>query len=325
MVVCHGNAGCRVDANGPALSLLSRGISCFCFDFSGCGLSGGDLVTLGAKEAADLDAARAPSAAPRRAPAPLRSQHSSSCVVVHMHPAQVVKHLRAEGRVANLALWGRSMGAATSLIYAAQNLSIAGLVLDSPFTRLTDLIRDIVSDMTGGRAPGWLARAHACTHTPPCSSALRVHAAAAAPQTGTAIRILRASLRKRCGVDIAAIDAVAAASNAYQPALFIHAEADELISPAHSEALYAAYAGDKRLMLVRDGQTHNSLRPRYAVDGACTFLANVLRGGLKDADALFQVRALERAPRSIACSNAGSIVCSFSFAFSTAARRARRA
>lgn len=37
VVICHGNAGCRVDANGPALALLSRGITCFCFDFSGCG------------------------------------------------------------------------------------------------------------------------------------------------------------------------------------------------------------------------------------------------------------------------------------------------
>lgn len=38
VVICHGNAGCRVDANGPALALLSRGITCFCFDFSGCGV-----------------------------------------------------------------------------------------------------------------------------------------------------------------------------------------------------------------------------------------------------------------------------------------------
>lgn len=67
--------------------------------------------------------------------------------------------LREQGRTANLALWGRSMGATTSLIYASQNLSIAGLVLDSPFSRLTDLIQDIVRDMTGGRAPSWIVRA----------------------------------------------------------------------------------------------------------------------------------------------------------------------
>lgn len=132
------------------------------------------MVTLGAKEAGDLHAVRPPRAQPPAKPlspspsatAPALTPSASRALQPQPSPAtnprhpppQVVQFLRSQNRTANLALWGRSMGATTSLIYASQNLSIAGLVLDSPFSRLTDLIQDIVRDMTGGRAPSWLAR-----------------------------------------------------------------------------------------------------------------------------------------------------------------------
>lgn len=282
VIICHGNAGCRVDANGPALALLSRGITCFCFDFSGCGappassfreeaspfvlscrarlfsrhlppptccvpsfarhagLSQGEVVTLGAKEAADLHAVRPHSQSytgSARHPPLSPPTHPG-----HSRPApapQVVQFLREQGRTANLALWGRSMGATTSLIYASQNLSIAGLVLDSPFSRLTDLIQDIVRDMTGGRAPSWIVRALARKEPfgPPRVSWERANTLAncgvtrwigcfARAQVSGAIRILRNSLKKRCNVDINDIDALASAVEAYQARSFALASAE---------------------------------------------------------------------------------------------------
>ena len=205
-------------------------LSCFCFDFSGSGLSEGDLVTLGARESADLEA--------------------------------VVSFLRIQGRTSHIALWGRSMGAVTAVLYARTNLSIAGVVLDSPFARLTDLIRDIVVRDIVAEAPTVLVSA--------------------------AILALRTSIRRRIGVDIAHIDALAAAGECYQPALFVHAQEDELIYPAHSQALSAAWAGDSRTLLVGEGQGHNTLRPRHIVSSCVTFLVHVLDGGLKDAEALFR-------------------------------------
>ncbi len=230
VVYLHGNAGCRVDANVVAFALLRRGISCFCFDFSGSGQSDGDLVTLGAREAADLDT--------------------------------VVSFLRVQGRTSHIALWGRSMGAVTGALYARTNLSIAGVVLDSPFARLTDLIRDIVARDIVAEAPGVLVSA--------------------------AILALRTSIRRRTGVDIAAIDALAGAPECYQPALFVHAREDELIYPSHSDALSQAWSGDCRMLLVGEGQSHNTLRPRHIISSCVTFLCNVLGGGLKDAEALFR-------------------------------------
>jgi dienelactone hydrolase len=205
-------------------------LSCFCFDFSGSGLSEGDLVTLGARESGDLEA--------------------------------VVSFLRIQGRTSHIALWGRSMGAVTAVLYARTNLSIAGVVLDSPFARLTDLIRDIVVRDIVAEAPTVLVSA--------------------------AILALRTSIRRRIGVDIAHIDALAAAGECYQPALFVHAQEDELIYPGHSQALSAAWAGDSRTLLVGEGQGHNTLRPRHIVSSCVTFLVHVLDGGLKDAEALFR-------------------------------------
>jgi len=232
VIYCHGNAGCRVDANVVAFALLKRGLTCFTFDFGGSGLSDGDIVTLGARESGDLDV--------------------------------VVSFLRVQGRTSHIALWGRSMGAVTAALYARTNLSIAGVVLDSPFARLPELIRDIVArDLAADVAvPGLLVSA--------------------------AILALRTSIRRRTRVDINSIDALAAAPSCYQPALLIHAVEDELIYPCHSEALARAWAGDCRLLLVGEDQGHNSMRPRHIVLSAVTFLCNVLGGGLKDAEEIFR-------------------------------------
>ena len=229
VVYCHGNAGCRADANIVAFALLRRGLTCFCFDFAGSGLSDGELVTLGAHETGDLDA--------------------------------VVRFLRLQGRTSNIAVWGRSMGAVTAVLFARTNLSIAGVVMDSPFAKLTDLIRDIVTRDIVAEAPGVLVSA--------------------------AILALRTSIRRRAGVDIAAIDALVAAPECYQPALFVHAREDELIYPSHSQAIAAAWAGDSRVLLVGERQSHNTLRPRHIIASCVHFLGNVLGGGLKDAEAIF--------------------------------------
>jgi len=232
VVYAHGNAGCRVDANVVAHALLKRGLSCFCFDFSGSGQSDGDVVTLGARESVDLDT--------------------------------VVGFLRIQGRTSNIALWGRSMGAVTAALYAKRNLSIAGCVLDSPFARLTDLIRDIVvRDIAADvNVPGLLVSG--------------------------AILALRTSIRRRTGVDISSVNALDAAPSCYQPCLLIHAREDELIYPCHSEALRDAWAGDARLLLLGEGQGHNSQRPRHIVNSAVLFLSRVLGGGLKDAESLYR-------------------------------------
>ena len=40
----------------------------------------------------------------------------------------VVNHLRSTGKVSTIALWGRSMGAVTALLYSQWDPSVAGIV-----------------------------------------------------------------------------------------------------------------------------------------------------------------------------------------------------
>ena len=112
LIYCHGNSGSRLDALDCASLLLPCNITLFCFDFSGCGLSQGEYVSLGYYEKDDI--------------------------------ATVVDYLRETGTVSQIGLWGRSMGAATSIMYGMSDPSIACMVLDSPFSSLSVLASELV-------------------------------------------------------------------------------------------------------------------------------------------------------------------------------------
>lgn len=79
------------------------------FDFSAAGLSEGTYVTFGAHEQYDVLA--------------------------------IKKYLEEHYGIQRFILWGRSMGATTSLLHAIQagTSDIAGLILDSPFHDLNKL------------------------------------------------------------------------------------------------------------------------------------------------------------------------------------------
>lgn len=85
LIYMHGNASARVEVFQQLSFLLSLGTSVFAFDFAGSGLSNGEYVSLGYYEREDL--------------------------------ATVIAHLRSSmGSNVRIALWGRSMGAATALM-----------------------------------------------------------------------------------------------------------------------------------------------------------------------------------------------------------------
>lgn len=64
----------------------------------------------------------------------------------------LVEFIRGGGHTSVIALWGRSMGAVTSLLYSERDPSVAALVLDSPFSRLTDLMRELAEEQ---KIPLW--------------------------------------------------------------------------------------------------------------------------------------------------------------------------
>jgi alpha-beta hydrolase superfamily lysophospholipase len=96
--------------------LIPYNITLFCFDAAGCGISEGEYISLGWWERDDL--------------------------------AMIVDYLRKNRYVSTIALWGRSMGAVTALLHADRDPSIAGIVLDSPFSNLNKLVYELADKYT---------------------------------------------------------------------------------------------------------------------------------------------------------------------------------
>lgn len=216
VVYCHGNSGCRADGSEAAIILLPLNITVFTLDFSGSGLSGGEYVTLGWNEKDDLRA--------------------------------VVDYLRADGNVSLIGLWGRSMGAVTSLMYGAEDPSIAGMVLDSPFSDLVDLMMELV-DTYKKRLPKFTVK--------------------------FAIHYMRRAILKKAKFDIMELNTIKVAKSSFVPVLFGHAVEDDFIQPHHSDRIYEAYVGDKNI--IKFEGDHNSPRPQFYFDSISIFFNNVLQ------------------------------------------------
>ncbi|KAA8527540.1 hypothetical protein F0562_034745 [Nyssa sinensis] len=216
VIYCHGNSGCRADASEAAIILLPSNITVFTLDFSGSGLSGGEHVTLGWNEKDDLRA--------------------------------VVNYLRADGNVSLIGLWGRSMGSVTSLMYGAEDPSIAGMVLDSPFSDLVDLMMELV-DTYKVRLPKFTVK--------------------------FAIQYMRRAIQKKAKFDITDLNTIKVAKTCFVPVLLGHAIDDDFIQPHHSDRIYDAYVGDKNI--IKFEGDHNSPRPQFYFDSINIFFHNVLQ------------------------------------------------
>lgn len=106
----HTRGGCRKEAIFLKDYILPKAALCI-FDFAGSGKSEGEYLSLGPKEKRDA--------------------------------RQVVATIKTEYNVGTVFLWGRSMGAVTSIIYARDHpTEIAGLILDAPFSEIETMVRD---------------------------------------------------------------------------------------------------------------------------------------------------------------------------------------
>jgi len=219
VIYMHGNSSARVEVIPQLSYLLSLGLAVFSFDFAGSGKSDGEYVSLGYYEREDL-----------------------MCVIAH---------LRATNVVSTIALWGRSMGAATALMHGDRDPSIACMILDSPFSDLTQLAEEMVEKgrEQGINVPGFVV--------------------------SVAIRMIRGSVKKQAGVDIKNISPINHADKCFIPALFVAGEHDDFINKKHSEAIHARYAGDKNLIVVEGD--HNSPRPKFMFDSVSIFLQTCLQ------------------------------------------------
>mmetsp|Transcript_113615 Transcript_113615/g.321718 ORF Transcript_113615/g.321718 Transcript_113615/m.321718 type:complete len:333 (-) Transcript_113615:112-1110(-) len=117
VVYIHGYSSCRLEASDVVSLLLPRGITVFCLDLAGSGLSEGEFVSLGHFEELDI----------------------------HL----VIKHLRGMSSVGGIGLWGRSMGASIAVTCAAKDPSVAACVLDSGFCSIPLLAFEVATKRRG--------------------------------------------------------------------------------------------------------------------------------------------------------------------------------
>ena len=215
VIYLHGNSSSRCEVVPEVKYLLKKGITVFAFDFTGCGWSDGEYISLGWHEQEDV--------------------------------ACVVEFLRRSNKVSTIGLWGRSMGAVTALMYAAKDLSIAGLVLDSPFSSLKNLINELAKDRVG--LPDFIVR--------------------------QAIKWIKETIKEKADFNLDDVEPKDYAEKCFIPAYFCHSKNDTFVNIHHCKDLYNLYAGDKSIVYVKGN--HNSERSIIFKDSVALFFYKALR------------------------------------------------
>nr|CCA24963.1 serine protease family S09X putative [Albugo laibachii Nc14] len=200
IVFLHGNSSCRLGALEIVSYALPAGFSVFALDFAGSGMSQGKYVSLGYHEQRDI--------------------------------ATVVEYIRSEQEDCKIVLWGRSMGAVASLLYAEKDPAISVLVLDSPFSSLRQLALELVQEGKLG-VPKILVK--------------------------FVMQMLRQDIKRRAKFDIYKLKPIDLIHRCSIPSFFLTGLQDELVGPHHSKALFRLHNGPKELFTFRGG--HNSPRP----------------------------------------------------------------
>jgi len=212
VIYCHGNCSSRLESLECLQSLLEVGISVFTLDFSGSGLSEGEYISLGFHEQLDLRVA--------------------------------IDHLRTLDCVSSVGLWGRSMGASTTVLRASEDPTIAACVMDSPFSSLRQVAEELV--LGGGIAvPRFML--------------------------SMALRVISGEVESRAGFCIDDLEIIDKAPDAVSPALFAVASDDKFVLPHHGKDLHNSWGGEERKLVMLEGG-HNGTRPPTFVKEATEFL-----------------------------------------------------
>ena len=215
VIYLHGNSSSRCEVIPEIKYLLTKNITVLAFDFSGCGRSEGDYISLGWHEQDDVEC--------------------------------VVNFLRKSNKVSSIGLWGRSMGAVTALMYGSKDLSIAGLVLDSPFSSLKVLINELAKSRVN--LPDFIIK--------------------------QAINWVKDIIKDKANFNLDDIEPREYAGKCFIPAYFCHSKGDTFVNIHHCKDLYNLYVGDKNIVYVKGN--HNSERPIHFKDSVALFFYKALR------------------------------------------------
>lgn len=215
VIYVHGNAGCRLDALDLTF-VLTGNMTLFSFDFPGCGMSEGKYISLGWFEQHDL--------------------------------ANIIEFIRYHRRVGKIALWGRSMGAVTSILYCSNNPNkIQALILDSPFCKFKKLAIDLAKANVS-YLPGFLI--------------------------SIAYKYIRHKVKNKIGADIQELKPAKVANKFEIPTFYIYSSEDELIPPDHFAYVQSNLRNVKEVRVLEGG--HNEIRSLKVLKDIGLFLCREL-------------------------------------------------
>jgi dipeptidyl aminopeptidase/acylaminoacyl peptidase len=215
VVYLHGNSSSRLEGQRMVDHLLKHDINVFLFDFAGSGKSEGEFISLGYHESRDVGI--------------------------------IIDFLEKLPGVGKIGLWGRSMGAATAMIYAHKDDRVSAVVVDSPFADFYRLAKELALKQI--KLPNFLLN--------------------------TALGIIKGTIKKKNGLDISKLKPIHAAEKTFTPIVFVHAMDDELIDFNHSIELSQKYAGENSFVTCHGG--HNSPRPKEVISKIIKFFAKHLK------------------------------------------------
>ena len=202
VIYLHGNSSSRMEGMNILKVLLKRNINLFVFDFAGSGQSEGDYISLGYHENHDL--------------------------------GNVIDFLEKIPGVGKIGIWGRSMGAATGMIYTHKDKRVRAVCLDSPFADFERLAKELVKKHLSFNLPGFII--------------------------GGMLSIVRGTILNKNGLDIDKLKPIEVAAKTTTPIIFVHAIKDELIDVKHSMDLFNMYGGQEKSLKCCETGGHNSKR-----------------------------------------------------------------
>ena len=217
VIYLHGNSSSRCEVYPEVKFLLERNITVFSFDFCGCGKSEGDYITLGYYEKRD----------------------------VHC----IVEYLLKSRKISKIALWGRSMGAVTAIMYANEHPKlIEVMILDSGFYSLKKLISELIESKI--KLPKFIFE--------------------------KVLKMVKSTVKEKANFDLDIIEPYIYAKNCLVPAFFCHGSDDNFVLPHHCVDLFNEYkCNDKYCEIVKGG--HNSVRPKDLRIKICDYLMKYLK------------------------------------------------
>lgn len=218
VIYLHGNASSQLEGQFLVPNLCKYGIYVYCFDFAGCGCSGGKYVSLGYFEKYDTEF--------------------------------ILDQLHTQFNLGPFVLWGRSMGAATTLLVDYPLL--AGRISDSSFTSIPDLCSSIANSM----------------HLSPIIIPL-------------AILVLKKRVIHKAKFNIDVVSPINHIEKRDIPAVFGHGENDQFIPLKQCRELYQHYPSKNKDIVVLSGG-HNSKRTENWIRTCVEFILKVFDINVKN-------------------------------------------